>query len=212
MFTITSHGNKETLPVFTKSGTAENLSDIIKVPSDLLGFCHWRKIIELTQSSGIEHGMVVSRRKNNLYPSQIFEGTINSFTPPLWLSIINFLHRRQETVMIHGHCIPEGTRAKTTTFSSKDINLSLLAIPIMVMVDQGGAHLLLRDAGWSYDKLNNLPDFEKLAFGKTATDKTIAEVISETTRLVRPYGARYFYNPNPVEDNGLIKFSAVTQP
>jgi hypothetical protein len=196
----------------------------IHVSSEMLGINMWDEMIQRTQTTGKEFGVIVSSNGKSTLTSKIFEGfgeSYNydeigkhppSFSPPFLPHGLKSLYPRvKDEVLVHTHPIPtEIDHLPTTAMSAEDIlayaNSTYNAV---VMIDKGGVHMLTgRGPYHEIEKLHvNTIISDAFKVSKSNTN-TIAEVRIEIAKALVPYGIRYYFSPDMTPtDDGLILLS-----
>ncbi len=189
---------------------------LIKVDSSLVATRLWGEMIDQTQGDGLERGVVVSvNRSGNTLTSGIFvENTQEDvlgrlYTPLLPHGIRGFLSGTHSVTMVHTHFMPpEVDHIETSYFSGTDVgNFASSQFNALVMLDRGGAHLLLKKEQAHSTPVNGI-EIVDTAFAEAKKrgenrSRTVRKIMAE--RLL-PYGMLYYYTPDiaPASDNGVV--------
>ena len=193
----------------------------IHVPSEMLGTNMWNEMVQKTQATGREFGVIVSSNGKSTLTSKIFEGLGErynydgngkhppSFSPPFLPHGLKSLSPRvRDIVLVHTHPIPaEIDHLPTTAMSATDIlAYANSTYNALVMIDKGGVHMLTgRDPYRAIEDINAkkiVADAFKISKGN---NNTIAEVRTEMAKLLLPFGIRYYFSPNKTPSgDGLI--------
>ncbi len=176
----------------------------IIIPGAQIGAADWPGMISQTGKDGKERALVVSSNAGKLMTSRIFVGRAetkitpaNIHPPFLPHGIKSLLPGLKDIAYVHTHPKPpELDHIQTTIFSEGDIRAYYDSLyPAMVMIDKGGVHILLRT--FSADEERELPNYnlDKAAFREAGKGNfTAIEVIQELSKIIYPYGLRYYYS------------------
>jgi hypothetical protein len=126
---------------------------IIRVESALVAANLWGEMLEQTEKSGYERGIVVFKKGQEIKTSKIFEGRMTEDNPgsigiPLLVHGIRrpLLARAKDITFVHTHAAsPNWDHLKTSRISPDDINVfATMPYNAVVAIDRGGAHLLAK--------------------------------------------------------------------
>lgn len=187
----------------------------------------WQQMVDLTQQDFKERGVVVSRNNRKLYTSRIFEGTgeqseyddktlkvkrgSGSFTPPILAHGIRSLHPgMKDLVLVHSHPMPtELDHLKTTPLSDTDIHAFINSnYKGLVMVDRGGAHLLVRTHdSYTDGELLKQKIVHEAIRSVNSENGSVMDVLKILSGKLTPYGLCYLYTPELTPDSsGCVRF------
>lgn len=205
-------------------GTRQSPEEIV-IPGIVLATHTWGELLERTHDTGLEHGVVVSRRKGRILTSNIFEGYNEEVdpddntklvprivTPVFPHGIRSMLPGIEEMVAIHTH--PERADTKhlsTTIFSAQDIDTYVRSkYDIAVMLDKGGVHVL---TGKSRHTNPDAIDSHKIvadAFAKAKLNsRSMTEVRKEVAGALAAHGINYYFTPDNRSSQELVLLTKI---
>lgn len=188
----------------------------ITVRADNVGAQRWQEMLTATQEDGKERGLIVYRSllsHNKFSTSKISVGTAvenrSAHVTPQFEDIGVKGLISPVVAKIHTHPrTPEIQHLKTTIPVDGDIQLfSNDGYSAMVVLDDGGAHLLIR-TGESIMPEPPPGDLISRAINEVAAKGgVVADVQKRMNAILSPYGISYFYTetPAPAED-GTVTF------
>lgn len=201
-------------------------SGSIFIKTEAIAASLWQQMIEATQQDYKERGVVVSKSGKKFYTSRVFEGTgeqidyknsdkisaTSSFNPPLLpQGIRSLIPGMKDIVVVHTHPMPPKLdHLSTTPLSDIDIHAFVNAQHNgLVMIDRGGAHLLVRTRT-SYNDSDllkkNIVD-EAVEVVKR-NDGVVLDVIKATSQQLANYGLGYFYTQTLLPNiKGFVEFN-----
>lgn len=223
----------------------------ITVRADNIGTQKWREMLRLMQETGKEQkmDMFYNPFTHNFVPGNIVAGVERGFKTgpniPIETSEIDGLRNMfcKHVASVHTHPMgPEEAQMKTSVPSGNDLIKFLInADSAMVVIDRGGAHLLIKtrefiakDPPTERRKTTRRPlqaadsaggDFEgedlppeDLVQNKIdevkAKDGIIADVQAELNTIFSPYGVQYFFCPTAnitTLEDGTITFKTFSR-
>ncbi len=173
----------------------------IDIPKDQLGADLWPKMVELTQEDGRERAARIRVKFGKPSAGKITQGVKESGSSgsviPEESRIFDLFSR--DIVFVHSHPKPEQIKhLQTTLFSNNDIRSFLnSSYKGLVMIDEGGVHLLLGEDIELAQKPPEDFDFEGEALERANQgNKTIAEAKKAMAARLRQHGVRYYYSPS----------------
>ncbi len=196
------------------------------VDKEVVAADKWPGMVAATQLDFRERGIVVSRRSNGkLMTSKVFEGLgerfdydnrarkiPSSFSLPLLPhGARSLLPKIKDIVVVHSHPMPpEVDHLQTTAISDVDIHSFINAdYNALVMVDRGGAHLLVRVGHLLGDILPAERNIVEETIEAVSQERGGArDVIKSLATQLPSYGLGYFYTPtlSPDPKEGYVKF------
>lgn len=214
---LTGPDQKEQFQTIQRINLAEkgpfHLESRIELPGGQLGVNSWPEMIEQTQAEDRERGVVVSSFFGKFRTSPIFKGDEPSITSPVLPHGVSSLWPFAKYIThVHSHPMPEAlSHLQTTIVSDTDIrNFRNSSVKAMIIIDRGGAHLLLHDYFADFEK--ELPQFN---LSHSALNKikdkgnTVMDAMKELARILNPYGIRYYYSPTLEPKNEHLQFTDV---
>lgn len=185
----------------------------IEISAEQLAANKWLEMVGLTHAVGKERGVVTSSFSGKLITSKVFTGSEESIIrPSLPHGLKSLWPFTKYIALVHTHPMPDTlNHLQTTLISDQDIRaFRESSFEVMVMVDRGGAHILLHTPMADLEK--PLPKFSlsNAALDKTAKgENTSQEARKELANLLYPYGIRYYYSPALEAVNGHVQFTDV---
>lgn len=188
---------------------AEHIHEI-SVDAENVAAAHWQNVVEQTQADGKEIGFTVFfdriSRKYIKGPNFIGDEKSNTVEPYLdtGKGLKGFRKFLQANVVeVHTHSLlDEEAKFSTSVPSSKDLRriMTDTAAGSMLVLDKGGAHLIMKTGE---PKTDQLPpkDFVKKLVDQIAPNGTVAQLQRLISTGIAEYGLSYFYHagltPNP---------------
>ena len=184
--------------------------DSIRVAARLLGANRWEEMIQATQHDLKERGLVVARKRNgNLDENEIFisEETEaqKSIEIPFSQVLKSLVPGRSNLTFVHTHAMPPTVdHLRTTVFSDLDLQgLLETDYRALVMLDRGGAHLLVPVSKFarsrrSFDSGLVAKAVEKI---KQKNGGTL-DVVKDVAGTLAGQGFGYFYTPELCQTKG----------
>jgi hypothetical protein len=175
----------------------------IKVKMENVGAQKWPEMLAATQSDGRERGMNVFRNPltGKFTPGEIVIGGETGFEEgndiPILSSEIGLRSMFYDHVAtVHTHPMTaEDAHLKTTVPSGNDIRKFLgSTYSAMVVIDRGGAHLLIRTRELMQGEPLPSPDLIKNKIAEVkAKDGIVTDVQKALNAMLAQYGLRYYY-------------------
>jgi hypothetical protein len=183
----------------------------------------WENMLSATQKDYRERGIVISRKGNRLFTSKVAVGNdiepgdtnIGERTFPIPFlphGIRSLDPTMKDIVVVHTHpMLSELDHLRTSIISDLDIHSFVASdYKSLVMIDRGGAHLLVRNS-FSPDEEERLL---RRKIVKETTKKIkeqeggTLEVMQSLDLELRNYGLRYFFTPftEPDSSGKFIEF------
>lgn len=188
--------------------------DQVLVDAEILGASQWRDMVDATQEDHRERGLIVSRKRNGrVVRSKIFiskeEDSQKSIATNIPHELRSLLLGRN-MVFIHTHPLPsEVGHLRTTVFSDTDLQAFIKGnYNAIVMLDRGGAHLLLPISEYTRthpslekDLVNKIVEKVRQNGGGTL------DVVKEVSATLATRGFGYFYTPELDQTGEFVRFN-----
>lgn len=193
-----------------------------------VGVSVWKSLIDQTQRDGIERGIVISAKGDDILTSKIYKGSGpeeifdgietrkrgGSFTPP------HFPHGFQslsplikDMTVVHSHPMPPAlAHLPTTILNDTDIRSFIASkYHALCAVDRGGAHLLVRTQRPFLNRTPSRDLVKNLIAEAMKSNKGIKDVIVSVAQQLKQYGLAYLYSPLPDSNaESVIEFQEPT--
>ena len=188
----------------------------ITVRADNIGASKWPEMLAATKEDGLERGINVFRTPitKKFYTGTIITGTKKDFKTgknvPIQSSDIGLKGFISDIVAsVHTHPLTEEeAHLKTTVPSGSDVQTFFEnAYSTMVILDRGGAHLLVRTRDTLNQETPPTDLIQKKINEVAAKGGTVADVQKQLNSMLSQYGISYFYTENLTSaEDGTITF------
>jgi hypothetical protein len=202
----------------------ENIVDValppkIRVDARLFGAEKWEQMIADSQTDGKERGVFVSTdRKGTAHFSDVRESedSVNDvsvvslsegFAPHGFRSFIPGRYRLEPFAFVHTHPLPSDLdNLPTSALSTQDLaSFSASAVKVYIVLDRGGAHLLLKRNVPHQTHAINAKEIVDQAY-KTAEHGTqsVAEVRRMMGEQLAKLGYFYYFSSDIAVDDNIL--------
>jgi hypothetical protein len=203
-------------------------SPIVSVPSGFLATEHWVDLVNATENDRCEYGYAVGIDRqgkpvlsNRLegYPAITKEDGVEieqaSLSGPIFPFGILRARQIKKAALVHTHPMPTSeNHPRTMIFSDKDIGHFFGSdYSAMMMLDQGGAHLLAKKERFTHDMRDLLhPELVKTTILDVREgSRSMRDVLSRVAYQLWVHGVGYYYTPDLSQPNDTVEFQNLRQ-